>query len=295
MKKLLALTLAAIIVLSLAACSVSINTGSSSGNDNNNTTSSQEDAAKENAASSSASTKATSSAASKSDSSAAKSGGIMSTDEFAEFIKGYVDISHYKADDPTDKTCSYSLKSDYYQDYQNDKSKHLFSDDSVKLDGSSTIKLNMQVSDFISEGWSFKDSSKASEDMGSMLESSYLSFTKGGKEIGVRCLNDTDSTLKYDKTKVGGFQLPIYGSDNNYATKRNTAVDFNIDGKIKTATTLKDAISALGEPKTIFYGVQTGYSHIKIEYQDKYEAGLHFVSLDFSGDGSKIVEVTINS
>ena len=215
-------------------------------------------------------------------------GGVFDLTAFPNFIKQYIDLSHYKLNE-YDASLKYSILDDFKGAYQKSFDVRLLSSP-IKLEGDTVIYSGMSYADFTAQGWKLVRESAVDIEIEphKMLTGLYSAYN--GKEIRVLWANGTEATVTLPDTTVGSFDLELYDDNDHYLTQKASATDFIIEGKINNNSGLKDIIEALGEPSEVLYSVNKDNSCIELEY---YDTGAESLQFYLSSNGDTIYRVWI--
>lgn len=273
MKKTLAFLIVLVLLISLPACG----SGSNSTTQNSNGTAASENAKEETA------TDVAESATSNTEEIA----------KFENFIKDYVDLTHYDTVNTTGSKGSIALKDDYKPDYETKKDVSLVNDIKVVYEDDIEIKKGTKYQEFLDKGWEPKgDLDYAS------LENNYIysgiDLYKNDKKIQISLMSDKKETTPIKDCVVAtaieySYKLQDTAKKNSFdlSKKDPSSPDYMINGKISKNSSLKDIISAFGEPTNI---VNTEKA-LSISYYDAGNGELEFM---LSPDGKVIASFILS-
>lgn len=209
--------------------------------------------------------------------------------KFPDFIKDYIDASHYAKPHITDSVCEYTLSKDFYPEYVTDETKHLLTDGAVTFSGGSVLRLKMPIYEVLKQGWQFTSNADKNAVVRS-YEGMITVFKNADKEIQLICQNEKDRTIKKSESTIGGFHIVQYDINDSFSKRLPSAVDFTMERGINQGSDLKAILTAFGEPYSVKLTVKNNdFSYITVEYRDKGAGTLMFT---LTSDGAHIAEVS---
>ena len=275
MKKLLSLLLTVILISSLTGCMLSESHAERSDTDNGDGASSQSGDAPSDA-----------------DGSANNANDVISPNDFLDFIKDYVNVSHYNVS-AEDTYCSMGLDLDYQPIYGGNKDIHLLSSP-IKIENGTEIYYGMPISGFCAQGWKFDNEANASRELESNNRTLLpVDFVMGNKTLPVLIGNTSENTVTLAEADVHGFDLSYYEASDNCSVRNTDLPDFTMEGSITSNSDLGTIINTLGEPGSVYYSISDsaekayGFSRIKLMYKDY---GGPTLMIELSNDGKTIFE-----
>ena len=285
MKRILIVILAAAMAISVAACGNKPDVSSSEVSTATSSASSNEKVDETSKADSSSSSDVTTPAAT-----SEIQVSNLPVKEFPDFIKGYVDLSHY---DVTQENRWYTKKSEYGEPYQfaENKDARLFTSP-IRIEGNTEIDVGMSYADFTAQGWKSVDQSSLDvkiEPHKKMDEG--MEYEYNGKKIKVYWGNTTASEVKLSEATVDSFDVRQFDPADDFRIPITSATSFLLNDKVNNHSDLKEIIETFGEPQTIHYLFGWDSSTIVIAYDGYYCSAPEFY---LSPDGKILYELQVS-
>lgn len=216
--------------------------------------------------------------------------------EFKDFIKDYVDLTHYEVGSPLLPNVFISLKDDYKPDYQTKKDVSLVNDIKVVYEDDIEIKKGTKYQEFLDKGWE----PKGYLDYAS-LEKNYIysdiGLYKNDKHLQISLMTEKEEKTPIKDCVVASLtefscEYNVHDLFLDFSKQDPSSPDYMINGKISKTSGLKDIISVFGEPSSVTKSTQkNGSESLLIRYDDTNNGELEF---SVSPDGKVIGRFTIN-
>lgn len=207
--------------------------------------------------------------------------------EFQNFIKDYVDMTHYESIDTIGSNGSIVLKDGFKPDYELNKDVSFVNDIKVVYEDDMEIKKGTKYQEFLDKGWEPKGDLDYASVESNFIYSGIVLY-KNDKGIQISLMPEKKETTPIKDCVVATVVDYSYSWDSGEFSKKDpSSANYKINGKLSSESGLKDIISTFGEPHQI-----TNYEKgLGINYLDNGYGELKF---RLSPDGKVIADFSLS-